>query len=180
LVDVGRAGRQLEIIAEIVDVAGGLGIDVWLRGGWAVDFFLGEITRDHVDVDWFVWRGDEGRLTAEMLGRGYERLSGASPEQQVDFGKGGLESSFALLERDDAGRAVVAGGPWRGEAWPDGMLDASTGGIGSVRCAVINPRAQIEIKRMMPIWVPGRPHRRKDSEDIARLEAAILESPSGA
>jgi hypothetical protein len=42
-----------------------------------------------------------------------------------------------------------------------------------VACPVISPAAQIEIKQMMPVWVPGRPRRPKDAADIARLRAAL-------
>ncbi|MCF3119016.1 hypothetical protein IPZ68_04730 [Streptomyces arenae] len=38
-----RADRQLRIIAEVMDVAETHGISVWLRGGWAMDFFLGQM-----------------------------------------------------------------------------------------------------------------------------------------
>jgi hypothetical protein len=38
---------------------------------------------------------------------------------------------------------------------------------------VVSPQAQIEIKRMMPVWDPSRPRRAKDAEDIARLEAGL-------
>ncbi|MFI7405701.1 hypothetical protein ACIBW9_35430 [Streptomyces sp. NPDC049541] len=55
------------------------------------------------------------------------------------------------------------------------MLDASSGRVGAQRYAIISPRAQIEIKQMMPVWVPGRPRRKKDTEDITRPEAALRE-----
>jgi hypothetical protein len=51
------------------------------------------------------------------------------------------------------------------------------GEIGALRCPIISPHAQIEIKKMMPIWVPGMPRRPKDAEDIAVLEAAIATHP---
>lgn len=86
-----------------------------------------------------------------------------------------MESSFSLLATDRFGRVVVAGGPWAGEVWPEGMLDASVGRIAALRCRIISPRTQIEIKQMMPVWVPGRPRRKKDVEDITRLEAALRE-----
>jgi hypothetical protein len=92
--DADRATRQLRLIAEIVALSADTGIELWLRGGWALDFFLGEPTREHRDIDWFGWAADA-------------------------------------------------------------------------------PRVQVEIKKMMPIWVPGRPVRPKDAEDIARLEAAL-------
>ncbi|MEU9318262.1 aminoglycoside adenylyltransferase [Streptomyces sp. NPDC048295] len=170
---MGRADQQLHVIAEAVEVAGALGIPVWLRGGWAMDFFLGEITRDHEDIDWFVWADDAGALAGGLLQRCYEPVPGSPPDLQFDFVKDGLESSFTLLDRDTAGRVVVAGGPWAGAPWPEGMLDAGPGHIGGLQCAIVSPQAQIEIKRMTPVWDPSRPRRGKDAEDIARLEAAL-------
>lgn len=40
-------------------------------------------------------------------------------------------------------------------------------------------RDQVTIKRMTPVWIPGRPRRAKDAEDIARLEAALAARDSG-
>jgi hypothetical protein len=37
----------------------------------------------------------------------------------------------------------------------------------------VSAAAQIEIKEMMPVWVPGMRRRAKDAEDIARLRAAL-------
>jgi hypothetical protein len=174
-VDRERSALQLQLIGETVEIAKALGAEVWLRGGWAMDFFIGEVTRDHVDIDWFAWVKDASALTAGLLRSGYEPLSGPPVDQQLDFRKQGVESSFALLAKDRFGRVVVAGGPWAGEVWPEGMLDASAGRIGALRCRIISPRAQIEIKKMMPVWVPGRPRRMKDTEDISQLEAALRE-----
>jgi hypothetical protein len=94
--DAERAARQLRLIADTVAMAERLGVQVWLRGGWATDFFLGQVTRDHVDIDWEARR-------------------------------------------------------------------------------IISPQVQIECKEMMPVWVPGRPRRPKDAEDIARLRQALAE-----
>ncbi|MFB6817521.1 nucleotidyltransferase domain-containing protein [Streptomyces sp. NPDC056347] len=171
--DAGRADRQLRLIAEAVEVSEAVGVPLWLRGGWAMDFFLGEITRDHGDIDWFARAGDARALADELLRRGHRPVPGSPPDLQLDFVKDGLESSFTLVDRDATGAVVVAGGPWAGAPWPEGMLDAGPGRIGDLRCAVVSPRAQIEIKRMTPVWDPSRPRRPKDAEDIARLEAAL-------
>jgi hypothetical protein len=190
--------RQLAAIAEVA----GLGIAVWLRGGWAMDFYLGRVTREHRDVDWFAWAADAGRITGALTARGWELLPEPPHDQQRDFRRDGVDLSFALITRRGAD-IVVAGGPWAGEPWPAGMLDGpesrtgdsdngsdgnssdngdSDGDNGSdggrpalrgVTCAVISPYAQLEIKRMMPVWVPGLPRRPKDAEDIALLEAAL-------
>ncbi|MGY5052458.1 nucleotidyltransferase domain-containing protein [Streptomyces sp. 900105755] len=170
-----RSARQLRLIGETAEIAKTLGVEVWLRGGWAADFFIGEVTRDHVDIDWFAWAGDAGALTDALLRSCYDQRPGPPPDQQLDFCKQGIESSFALLGRDRLGHVVVAGGPWAGKLWPEGMLDAPPGRIGVVQCRIISPLAQIEIKQMMPVWVPGRPRRRKDAEDVTRLRAALGE-----
>lgn len=138
-----------------------------------MDFYLGEITRDHADIDWFAWARDAGDLAEELLRRGHRPLPGPPPDLQLDFVKDGLESSVTFLDRDADGCVVVAGGPWAGAPWPEGMLDAGPGRIGGLECAIVSPQAQIEIKRMTPAWDPSRPRRTKDAEDIARLEAAL-------
>ncbi|MFJ3880075.1 nucleotidyltransferase domain-containing protein [Streptomyces sp. NPDC090077] len=171
--DMERTRRQLRLIAETREIAEVLGVEVRLRGGWAMDFFLGGPTRDHEDVDWFAWSEDAPALTGALLASGYEPLPGPPAGQQLDFAKEGEEISFALLARDSDGLPVVAGGPWAGERWPRGVVEGSEGRIGELRCPVVSPGAQIEIKRMMPVWVPGRPRRAKDAEDIGRLEEAL-------
>jgi Aminoglycoside-2''-adenylyltransferase len=46
-------------------------VELWLRGGWAMDFFLGRGTRDHHDIDWFAWATDAPVITAQLLERGF-------------------------------------------------------------------------------------------------------------
>jgi hypothetical protein len=172
-VDTLRTGRQLRLIADVLAARAECGVPVWLRGGWAMDFFLGEVTRDHRDIDWFAWSGDAERLGAELARRGFRPVAGLPPEQQIDLVKDGEDLSFNLLRRDESGRVVVGGGPWAGSPWPQDLLEPHTGRIGNLSCPIIAPRAQIEIKQMMPVWVPGSPRRAKDAEDIARLRAAL-------
>ena len=67
------------MIAELLTSAERVGLDLWLRGGWAMDFFLGEFTRPHGDVDWFAWVQDVDRLTDLLLGLGYVSVDGPPP-----------------------------------------------------------------------------------------------------
>ncbi|MBP3076535.1 aminoglycoside adenylyltransferase [Streptomyces sp. 604F] len=169
-VDERRAGRQLELIGEALGAAGRTGAELWLRGGWAMDFTLGRVTRDHGDIDWFTWAEGAEALARELIRLGYTEVAGPPAELQRDFAKDGLESSFTLIDRDHLGRIVVAGGPWAGTPWPQDLLDGGPGGLGGLSCPVVAPRAQIEIKRMMPVWDPSLPRREKDQVDIALLE----------
>lgn len=165
---------QLSAITEVLNAANELGIEVWLRGGWAMDFYLGQITREHEDVDWFVWENDLPTMSALLTSRGWVELAIHPLDQQRDLLRDEVELGFAPLARTEGGGVVVGGGPYRGEPWPEDMIsDAVTGNLEGIRCPLISPTAQIEIKRMMPVWAPGFRRRAKDALDIATLEAAL-------
>ena len=87
--------------------------------------------------------------------------AGPPEDQQLDFVKGELDVSFALLDKDEAGRVFIAGGPWKGEPWPEAsMVHPQLGRIGSVWCAILDPNAQIEIdpvETIPPSFCIGRP-----------------------
>ncbi|MEU6075523.1 aminoglycoside adenylyltransferase [Micromonospora sp. NPDC047074] len=166
------AGRQLDGIAELARLAVAAGIEVWLRGGWAMDFHLGEMTRPHVDVDWYCWRADADRLAGLMAGHGW-RLDPRMPvDVQLDLVRADVEMSVAYLARDATGRVVVGAGPWAGTPLPDGMLAGPPGRIGPLTVPMISVAAQVEFKEMFPVWMPERPRRAKDAADLARLRAA--------
>jgi hypothetical protein len=171
-----RPDRQLALIAEVSAVARELDIDVWLRGGWAVDFFLGRVTREHLDIDFFTWRAGADRLVAALEERGFAPLTGPPPDQQRDFVKDGEEVSVGFLRRDPDGQPLVCGGPWDGEPFPEATAHSVEGRIGNVRSAIQDPAGQIRTKQMMPVWVPGRRRRTKDAVDIALLRAALDEA----
>jgi Aminoglycoside-2''-adenylyltransferase len=46
-----KTGTQLQVIAEVARVAAGESLTVALRGGWALEFLVGHVSRPHVDVD---------------------------------------------------------------------------------------------------------------------------------
>jgi hypothetical protein len=164
---------QLRLIADVVSLAKELGTEIWLRGGWAMDFYLGQVTRDHEDIDWFIWRADAPIFERELTSRGYTQSPGPRNEGQLDFSKDDQSLQFAFVARDELGRVVVAEGPWRGTAWPEGILEGGVGRIGSLECQIISVEAQIEIKEMMPKWDVERPVRPKHQQDVERLKAAI-------
>ena len=167
------ARRQIAQIAEIGRIGAELGVQVWLRGGWAMDFWLGELTRDHRDIDLFAWSLDADAIERALLQHGFVPEPVRDRGLQRDFVRDGLDSSVALVGRDRVGRFVVPAGPYAGEVWPDDLLHPTPARLDGVEFAVVGPRAQLEIKQMMPIWVPGMPRRPKDAADIARLQAAL-------
>lgn len=68
------------------------GVAFWLDGGWGVDCLLGEVTRQHSDLELVVARTDVDRVHALLTARGYTVI------------RDWLPTSIAF--RDDAGREV--------------------------------------------------------------------------
>jgi hypothetical protein len=173
-VDTDPAGRQLRMIGRIGTVAAAAGVRLWLRGGWAMDFFLGEVTRPHLDIDFFCWATDIDRLMPGLRGLGLGDVPGPPAGLQRDLvSADGLDVSVTLLGRDHDGCPTVPAGPHAGARWPANLLDGRAWRLGGVAFRIVSPRAQIEIKEMMPVWVPGMARRDKDRADVARLRAAL-------
>ncbi len=93
--DTHEREEQLAAIAEILALAHDLDVPLWLRGGWAMDFFLGSITRDHADIDWFALADDGPRLGAALIERGFRDVTTAPAGQQIDLIREDVEHGVA-------------------------------------------------------------------------------------
>ncbi|GLV54319.1 hypothetical protein KDH_11670 [Dictyobacter sp. S3.2.2.5] len=80
--------RQLALLQETFEICKMKAIPIWIRGGWAVDFALGQITREHEDIDLFAWAKDAERLTEAFEQAGFCPQEGPPPDAQRDFTKG--------------------------------------------------------------------------------------------
>lgn len=83
------------------------GLEHWFIGGWAVDLWVGRLTRPHDDIDVLVWRHDEASVHEVLQGAGWvhtptpEDLVGTNYardgyELQVTFGVPGAEGGFVV------------------------------------------------------------------------------------
>ncbi len=137
-----------------------------------MDFFLGRVTREHEDIDFFAWAADVPMLMSALQRAGFAEQDGPPPETQRDFTKDGEDVQVALLAKNARGQVVVAGGPAEWAPWPGDMLVYPAGRIADVICPIIHPRVQIWIKEQSPGW-HGVPLSAKHQEDIARLRDAL-------
>ena len=53
------APRQLAALAAVDALLERTGVAYWLFGGWAVDFWVGSVSRDHDDIDVAAWQSDK-------------------------------------------------------------------------------------------------------------------------
>lgn len=63
---------QLGAIVECLAAARELCIPVWLRGGWAVDFVLGRVTRGYAHIDWFAPEPEGSKLRDRLIERSFK------------------------------------------------------------------------------------------------------------
>jgi GNAT superfamily N-acetyltransferase len=99
--------QQLHALGEVTALLDGNNIDYWLFGGWAVDFHVGRVTREHDDVDLAVWLEDEKRVASLLHANGWQH----APEPDEDGGTGyerdGVRLELTRLVSDGAGRVLI-------------------------------------------------------------------------
>ncbi len=147
---------QLAALHEVTARLDAAGIEHWLFGGWAVDFYAGEVTRPHDDVDLAVWLEDVPRI-AELLARDGWRHA---PELEEDGGTGyerdGVRVELTFLVRD-AGTICI---PLReGRAvWQEGTFADDVRELGGTRARLIS----------LETLAGGKAAPRDDPEDAAK------------
>jgi len=156
---------QLELLRELEDVFGRARIRFWLRGGWALDFLLGRLTRAHADIDVVTWLRHKRRLSAALRSRRFQELPSPNPQTQAIFTKGGQELSILFVTR--RGADVVVPGF---ESWP--FVPGSFGDVfrtlDGITCRVLPARALIHEKERHSSW-SGRSLRAQDRESLGLL-----------
>lgn len=107
-----------EHVAQIVDVMSGFPAPWALGGGWAVDAWIGEVTREHGDVDVIVF-ADDHRAVFEQL-RGWQLAHHQNlPDDGNELWQGQrIHPPDHLHGRLDRGEAVPDGGAlWASDGW---------------------------------------------------------------
>ena len=91
---------QLTALAELDRLLTEHRLPYWLFGGWAVDFHVGRVTREHADIDVAVWIDDRIRLA--------ELLSDAGWTHQPEIGEDDGRCVHAVRDvlREERGRAT--------------------------------------------------------------------------
>jgi hypothetical protein len=163
-----RTQRQLAILAEISRLLAAQRIRFWLRGGWAIDFMLGEITRLHSDIDLVVWLRHRQRLHRTLIEAGFKL--DREMLVQTDFHRYDEMISAVFLTRRADGTIVTHGVPeWE---WPAGSLSRRRLRLHGVAAAVVSPERLLWEKESYE-YGTGRPPRPKDLASIHMLNAML-------
>jgi Aminoglycoside-2''-adenylyltransferase len=130
------ADEQLEALDRVARALDEIGAEHWLFGGWAVDLYVGAVTRDHDDVDLAVWLDDFPRIAARLSGDGWAHEPSPDDDGGTAFVRDGIRLELTYLVRDDDGKVYT---PLReGRAgWSREALGADVRELHGVRVRVV-------------------------------------------
>ncbi|MDX5475667.1 MAG: hypothetical protein LPK00_09055 [Bacillaceae bacterium] len=165
---------QLKVLSEISALSDELDITFWLRGGWAIDFLLGKITRPHDDIDIVTWIDNREQLETTLAVAGYEQLDVKEQfrKRQSDFYKDHVDVTFSYITHSYNGSIIMNGLPeWEWRA--DSLLPQKFVFHG-IAAKVLNPKQLLEEKEVYEQI--GRIPRQKDIESKKILERIISDT----
>ena len=157
---------QLTLIREIGRLLDQARIRFWLRGGWALDFHLGRITRQHADIDLVTWLRHRERIRRLLTSHGFSEVPGYRHPQLV-LQMDGEEASFLFIARHE-GKIVVPGY----EEWPyqPGTFPNARQTLHDAKARLVSAEELLYEKLHDHEW-SGRTLRPKDQESILLLQA---------
>ena len=159
---------QFDLISQIRNVLHPAGIPFWLRGGWAIDFLLGSITREHSDIDLVAWKHHAVQLRGmfEQADFTFMRDTGI----QYDFTKCGQEISVVFISQIGDELFVEGIPEW---VWLSGALSLPPQELEGLFCHVLSPEQLLEEKADYQKGT-GRPPRTKDLQSMKTLNQIIM------
>jgi hypothetical protein len=102
-----RAEEQLAAIASLSRALEQDAIDYWLFGGWAVDLWVGRLTREHDDIDVAAWRSDYGAIGSALEAAGWRHTPVPDEVVGTRYRWGAAQVEFTFMTTDGDGRAVI-------------------------------------------------------------------------
>jgi hypothetical protein len=151
------AAAQLAALAEVAALLDPQGIEHWLFGGWAVDFYAGSVTRPHDDVDLAVWRDDLGRIVPLLEADGWRHAPEPGEDGGTGYERSGVRLELTYLVRKDDGTVVIPMQSFEA-TWPDGTFGADVRELRGVSACLVSLSTLAE----------GKAHPRDDPGDASK------------
>jgi hypothetical protein len=164
-----RTRAQLRVIKAVVNALGPVDISVWLFGGWGLDARIGQITREHGDVEFWVERIHAERSKAVLVGAGARALTTQPPEEACEFIWDGVDFSTAYFDRQPDGSCSQPLGRWSDWRFPPGSFGDKPGKLDGTPVPAMSVAGMLAMKEQYPDLRNGGPWRRKDIDDIEIL-----------
>jgi hypothetical protein len=127
--------RQLSALARLQDMFASADIEHWLFGGWAVDFYVGSITRAHDDIDVAVWLHDLPRIGELLAADGWRHAPESDEDGGTGYERAGVRLELTFLVRDAKGDTFI---PLR-----DGPVPLSRDALEEDVCELLGVQARL-------------------------------------
>jgi hypothetical protein len=105
--DTESADKGLAAIESLASLLDAAQIEYWLFGGWAVDFWVGQITRPHDDIDAAAWRSDYNAIRDVLTQNGWKHAPTDEDVVGTRYTLDGAVLEFTFLEQAPAGEIVI-------------------------------------------------------------------------
>lgn len=132
------AKKQLGLIKDVFSAFSKEGLEIYLCGGWAIDFLVGKVLRPHVDIDTLVWKRDKERVARVMRQLGYLV---EDKERKFQNSLDGFQFDNDFIEKLNGGFISGRSLTNEGIKWPKETFEKSvTAKLEDVAVKVINPK----------------------------------------
>ncbi|MFL5687557.1 MAG: nucleotidyltransferase domain-containing protein [Chloroflexota bacterium] len=164
------ADQQLAALADVGTLLDRAGYAHWLFGGWAVDFHVGAITREHFDIDLAVWSDDVPAIVTLLEAEGWRHAPLPDEDGGTGYERGGVRVELTFLVDGEgtvfitlrSGNVVFSRIPLGNEVRELNGVRARIVGLSFLRDGKSRPRDDPE----------DAPIDRADSEALARVGQA--------
>lgn len=131
-----RESLQLAALADVGAALDHAGIEHWVFGGWAVDFYAGRVTRPHDDIDVAVWLDDLPRIRALLERGGWSHAPEPDEDGGTGYERGPVRLELTFLVRANDGRVFIPLHDFEAR-WPDDALAGDDRELRGVRARVV-------------------------------------------
>lgn len=140
------AKKQLDLIKDVFGAFGNEGLEIYLCGGWAIDFFVERVLRPHVDIDTLVWKRDKEKVAKVMKQLGF---SVKDKERKFQNSRDGFQFDNDFVESLNDGFVSGRSLDHEGIKWPKETFEKSvTAKLENVVVTVINPKPLYEFLKL--------------------------------
>ncbi len=165
--------RGLEALRSAASALDAANLEHWFLGGWAVDLWVGRLTRPHDDIDVLVWRHDETRVHDALRTAGWVHTP--TPEDLVgtNYARDGYDLQVTFAVPGGEGGMVVPV-PDQPIVLSAGPLAFARRDLGEVSVRVLTLEMLLALKSTPR---PDEAGGAKDRADLAALRAVADGSP---
>jgi hypothetical protein len=128
--------QQLSALARVAGLLEEAGVAHWLFGGWAVDFYVGSVTRAHDDLDLAVWLTDLPQIAQLLEDDGWRHAPLDDEDGGTGYERGAVRLELTYLVRDGDGSVFTPLRHGRAQ-WSEDALANDVGELRGVRARLV-------------------------------------------